>query len=804
MKDIIILMLSLIACCTSLAQTINITDKSTGAPLTHVHIRSEDPEAHAYTDDNGNADISSFVGAELIIISSVGHESIYTSYPTLRQADFSIAMNIARVILKDVVVSATRWDQSSRDVPAEILSIAPQEVALQNPQTAADMLGSSGAVFIQKSQQGGGSPMIRGFSTNRLLYTVDGVRMNTAIFRSGNLQNIISLDPFATQSTEVIFGPGSVIYGSDAIGGVMSIQSLKPGFAEASKSQISGNAAVRLASANDEITGHLDISMSGRKWAFLTSISGNDYGDLKMGSRGPDAYLRPFYVERQGNSDVIVENPDPEIQIPTGYQQGNLMQKVRFKPNQAIEFQYGLHVSRTTKYGRYDRHIRLRDGQPISGQWDYGPQNWTMHHLQGTHTAFNKLYDRARLSVAYQHFEESRIDRDFTDTIQRKRRELVDAYSVNLDFNKTLDKSTRLYYGLEAVLNDVTSRGELTDLITRETSPTAARYPQATWATYAAYFSFQKDLSRKLLLQFGSRISAFSLDADFSENAAFFPLPFDRAELRKGALIGSAGLVYKPTDNASLHANLSTGFRAPNVDDVGKIFDSEPGSVIVPNKDLKPEYAYNAEIGTKTNLGDAVTLDVAVFYTFLDQALVRRNFTLSGQDSIVYDGVPSQVQAIQNAASAHVYGVQAAIDVKIAPGLTLLSRFNVQIGEEETDDGQTSPSRHAAPAFGITRLTYSPGDIWQVQMYAAYSAERAFEDLAFEERAKEYLYTPDQNGDPFAPGWITLNLKASWQITTSFTLAAGLENITDKRYRPYSSGLAAPGRNGIVSLRAAF
>lgn len=109
-------------------------------------------------------------------------------------------------ILDDVVISATRWRQTTDNVPSKIISISPEEINLQNPQTAADLLNISGKVFIQKSQQGGGSPMIRGFATNRLLYTVDGVRMNTAIFRGGNLQNVINLDPLATERAEVFSG----------------------------------------------------------------------------------------------------------------------------------------------------------------------------------------------------------------------------------------------------------------------------------------------------------------------------------------------------------------------------------------------------------------------------------------------------------------------------------------------------------------------------------------------------------------------------------------------------------------------
>src|SRR5690606_5080847 len=179
--------------------------------------------------------------------------------------------------LGEVVVSGIRWPQSSETIPLKIHSIPAKELSLHNPQTTADLLGVTGKVFIQKSQQGGGSPMIRGFATNRLLYTVDGIRMNTAIYRGGNIQNVISLDPFAIENTEVLFGPGSVIYGSDAIGGVMSFQTLTPRLSLSDDATVSGNASARYSSANKEQTGHFDINMGWKKWAMVTSLSSWDF-----------------------------------------------------------------------------------------------------------------------------------------------------------------------------------------------------------------------------------------------------------------------------------------------------------------------------------------------------------------------------------------------------------------------------------------------------------------------------------------------------------------------------------------------
>ncbi len=291
-------------------------------------------------------------------------------------------------------------------------------------------------------------------------------------------------------------------------------------------------------------------------------------------------------------------------------------------------------------------------------------------------------------------------------------------------------------------------------------------------------------------MQAGARYNMYNLQGDF--DTTFYPFPYTSMEIKDGALTGSVGAIYKPNQTWTISANLSTGFRAPNVDDAGKVFDSEPGYVIVPNPDLRAEYAYNAEIDVAKVFGDLLRIDVAAYYTYLADAMVRRNFTLNGQDSIMYDGEMSQVQAIQNAASATVYGVQAGLEIKLPEGFGISSQFNYQKGDEELDDGTTSPLRHAAPWFGISSLTYTAQKL-KLDFYATYNGEVPFEDMPQEEQGKDYMYAIDADGNPYSPGWYTLNFKAMYQLSEYLSISGGLENLTDQRYRPYSSGLVAPG-----------
>lgn len=783
------------------AQIVTIVDEEDKTPLEWVEIISENPRSYTYTNFKGQADLTDFQQSTQIEFTQIGYKSITLSYSQIDSMGFQIELNKAAFSLETIVISGNKWKQNSTNIPAKITTISPKDNALLNPQTAADLLGTSGKVFIQKSQQGGGSPMIRGFATNRLLYTVDGVRMNNAIFRSGNIQNVINIDPFSVEHTEVIFGPNSVIYGSDAIGGVMSFQTLIPEFSLKEKPYVFGKATSRYSSANNEKTGHFDVNLGWEKWAAITSFSYWNYDHLRQGSHGPNEYIKPKYVQRQDSTDVVITQEDSLLQIPSAYSQFNLLQKVRFRPNEKWDFNYGFHFSETSPYGRYDRHNRIRNNNLRYADWNYGPQKWLMNNLSINYNAKNKIFDEATLRLAYQEFEESRISRNLNDNDREVRVENVAAYSANLDFTKKIGKKNTLFYGTEFVFNDIKSTGFNQNIQTGISSEGPARYPQSNWTSMAVYVNDLHKVNKQFSIQSGLRYNQFQLNADF--DTTFYNFPFTSANINNGALTGSFGFVYKPQKTWVINSNFGTAFRSPNVDDIGKVFDSEPGAVVVPNPNLKAEYAYNIDLGIAKIFGNFLKLDITGYYTLLDNALVNRDFTLNGQDSIIYDGTLSKVRAIQNAAKASVYGVQMGAVLKLVDGFSINTDVNYQKGEEELDDGTISASRHAAPFFGIVRLNYAKKRI-KLQLNTQYQAEVAHSNLANSEQSKKEIYALDNNGNTYAPAWYTLNFKALYNINESFMISTGVENITDQRYRPYSSGLSGAGRNFIVAITAKF
>lgn len=812
MKRIVGVLFLLMGPVLGVAQTAKVLDKLTQQGIPGVLIFSKSPDIAIHTDPKGQFDASFFKSADSIHFQILGYVPLIYSYSRMEEMNFKMELTENPIPLTEITVSSYRAQENKLEIPNRIEKLNMNEAAFQNPQTAADLLGTSGYAFIQKSQLGGGSPMIRGMATNRVLLVVDGVRMNNAIFRSGNLQNVISLDANALESTEILFGPGSVMYGSDAIGGVMNFNTIEPKFSDkANKLFVLGNALMRTSTANAEVTGHLDLNIAVKKWAFVTSFTRSKYGDLRSGSVGGVNYFyRPYYVQTIADKDYMVPNVDSTLQVGSKYDQVNFMQKICFKPNKTWQFDYGFHFSETSPYNRYDRLYVMQTSGPYKNklrwaEWYYGPQKWNMHRAGLTYSKATVAYDRLHIISALQYFEESRYDREFMVRELRMQTEKVNALSLNVDLEKLLNEKTSINYGAEVVHNRVGSSASLTHVVTNVVSPTVTRYPDgSTWESYGVYTSAKYKLTKKLIISAGIRYSYYKIKAVF--DTTNFPFPFSDTKMSNGTLNGSIGFVYTPIRSWQIYLNGASGFRAPNIDDMGKVFESTPGYLVVPNPDLKPEHAYNSEIGMVKTFGRFLKIDFAAYYTQLNDAMERKDFLLNGQSTIRYLGNKSFIQAVQNIAKAQVYGIQTGFELNYK-SVGLKSTFSYQDGKEQSGDSLIYyPLRHAAPMFGSVHLTYRY-KILKLDFYVQYNGKMDYEDLALTERinvsyAKDY--SKDPKGLAYVDSWYTLNFKIAFYANQYVALTAGMENIADRLYRPYSSGINAPGRNIIVALRAKF
>jgi len=735
--------------------------------------------------------------------------------------------SIAQKELIEIVVSGNKFAEKKKNIVQKIDIISSSYIKKANAQNMGDLLMSTGNVFVQKSQQGGSSPVIRGFEASRVLFVVDGVRMNNLIYRSGHLQNIITVDQNILESAELLQGPSSTLFGSDALGGAVHMISKQPILSkENKKTKISANFLSRYSSANAEKTNHVDVSVGWKKFGLLTSITRSDFGDSKIGKRDMKGFegfgTRPSYIQPFNGTtgDTIVKNSNDRIQRFSGYTQTDFTQKLLYKPNANTSHGLNIQYSTSSDVPRYDRLQDTMAGLLRYASWYYGPQKRSLFAYTFSANNIKGFFKEYNATLSYQSIEESRITREYKryDRFD-KRIEQVGVTGLTIDARKKL-KEDEITAGIDMQLNDLRSTASRTNLLTNAILPLDSRYPDGknrmnNFGVYTQHI--HKFKGQKWILNEGLRIQYIALQSNIINNS-FFALPVTNIVQKNTAITGNIGMVYMPSTSTRIKFGYASGFRAPNIDDLAKIFESSTSAkqVVVPNANLKPEFTHGFDAELVKALGKAVEFEVGAFYTNFTNAIIKAPFRLNGKDSMMYNGVQSQVLASQNVNQAYILGGNVRLSIKAGKNWKFNSTFNFTKGRFRTDATKstqvyqlqpngnyalvqskvsTKPLDHIPPAFGKMSIGYD-----NQKLYAELN-------MLFNGWKKLDQYNADgEDNAQYAtakgtPAWQTINLKTGLQVHQRLGIHAGIENIFDLNYRYFASGFSAPGRNYIVSLR---
>ena len=735
--------------------------------------------------------------------------------------------SLAQKELVEIVVSGNKFAEKKKNIVQKIDIISSSYIKKANAQNMGDLLMSTGNVFVQKSQQGGSSPVIRGFEASRVLFVVDGVRMNNLIYRSGHLQNIITVDQNILESAELLQGPSSTLFGSDALGGAVHMISKQPILSkENEKTKISANFFSRYSSANAEKTNHVDVSIGWKKFGLLTSITGSVFGDAKIGKRDLRDFegfgTRPYYIQpfNETTGDTIVKNSNDRIQRFSGYTQTDFTQKLLYKPNANTSHGLNIQYSTSSDVPRYDRLQDTMAGLLRYASWYYGPQKRSLFAYTFSANNIKGFFKEYNATLSYQSIEESRITREYKryDRFD-KRIEQVGVTGLTIDARKKL-KEDEITAGIDVQLNDLRSTASRTNLLTNAILPLDSRYPDGknrmnNFGVYTQHI--HKFKGQKWILNEGLRIQYIALQSNIINNS-FFALPVTNIVQKNTAITGNIGMVYMPSTSTRIKFGYASGFRAPNIDDLAKIFESSTSAkqVVVPNANLKPEFTHGFDAELVKALGKAVEFEVGAFYTNFTNAIIKAPFRLNGKDSMMYNGVQSQVLASQNVNQAYILGGNVRLSIKAGKNWKFNSTFNFTKGRFRTDATKstqvyqlqpngnyalvqskvsTKPLDHIPPAFGKMSIGYD-----NQKLYAELN-------MLFNGWKKLDQYNADgEDNAQYAtakgtPAWQTLNIKTGLQVHQRLGIHAGIENIFDLNYRYFASGFSAPGRNYIVSLR---
>ncbi len=802
----------------SFAQVCIIVDKDSEFPIQNVHITNEDNNIRVISNKNGEVDLSAFSDLELLTFTHVSYVELELLKKHLIRDKTVVYLQYKSELLSEVFLSATKGKEDISRIAEQIAVFSYKDIQNSTPQTSADMLANIPGVKVQKTQFGGGSPVLRGMEANRILLVVDGVRMNNAIYRKGHLQNSITVSPSTLDRTEVIFGPSSVIYGSDALGGVIHYYTRKPRLSE--KTVVNTEFLSRFSTVNQEITLQAGIELQMKKFATYTSISHSKFGDLKMGENRKHGFDEwGLQYEYSNNTDKFynafpIVNADPSKQRNVGFDQTDLLQKVFVPLSKKSDLMFNLQYSTSTEINRFDKLMERSDDQLKYAEWYYGPQDRLLFSTQLNLDLQKKWLNTGSVIMAFQNIKESRIDRKFDSFDRSSKFEKVKVYSLNGDFSTNLrnKKGRNFGYGFEFAYNDVDSRskGEVlevqgNDIIgISDNYIVQTRYPDggSSYLSSAIYTDYRQDISKRSTLNTGIRLTNTVLQAEWIDET-FITLPDMDITLTNTAVTLTAGYVYKPTVDWQLNAVFSSGFRSPNIDDIGKIREKR-GTVTVPNVDLQPEYAYNFEGGILKYFSDKnYYLGFTTYYTLLNNYIVRAPYLLNGSSSLIYDGEEMNIVANVNKDNAYIYGGTATFKGNLTDRFQTKAAITYTKGKAyDTNE----PLSSIPPLFGSLDINYNHNK-FETGINFIFNTRKKLEDYNISEGIDNIEETPfilEKDDYYGTPSWQTFNVYTRYKATKNIDLLLNIDNIFDQHYKEFASAISAPGRNFSFTILGSF
>ena len=803
----------------SFAQQITVKDENTNENLPDVVIFNESKSQSIITDLDGVVDLSLFSSDENIFFQLLGYSTLEILKIEVLNGTI-IYLQSESQNLEEVILSVARSESNVNQIAEKVSVIKSEDLFLSSPASGAELLELSPGVRVQKSQGGGGSPIIRGFEANRVLIVVDGVRMNNAIYRSGHLQNSITIDPNNIERAEVIFGSSSVGYGSDALGGVIHYYTKSPILkgSEKIKSSFTSN----YTSANQGLSNNFITNYSSENWGSITSLSISKFGDIKMGEtrdHGFDEWgLTPLYSENSRYSyySQPSTNSNENVQKNTGYSQVDLFQKFLIKLGDTNLLNINIQFSESSDIDRFDQ-LSITKGNSLKfSEWYYGPQKRLLISPSLKIFPNRKFMKKGVITFGFQKINESRIKRRFNALNRSHQIEDLQVFSLNGDFDTSLNDTHSISYGVESTYNYNYSKAydqiieiqgdKITGLSKKFAIPT--RYPSngSSYTSFASYVNWSWNMSEFFTFNIGTRLTFTGLKASWNDIISVNP-QLSEVTLNSEALTTTVSIKLRPSKRVQINTVLSSGFRNPNIDDIGKIRENN-GLLVVPNTFLKPEYAYNLDLGIDfRSLNNRNYISLRGFSTIIsrhigrDEYVVYSDITTPDLSTVIYNGEEVTTISNKNLGNRFIHGFSIDGFSQINNNL----KFDYGITYTEGDKNETyGPLPSISPLFGSIALSYSKRGLNLKAMYKFSEAKSPGEySFGGEDGLDETPFTINSEGllnYLGTPKWSDLSIYGSKNISSTVTLRIGLTNVFDTHYRTFASGISAPGRSFQLGL----
>jgi len=666
---------------------------------------------------------------------------------------FAWAEETEETELDDVVVTAERSPIDWADAARSIDVVTAQQIDERMSRTVPESLRMVSGVLVQRTNQGGGAPFIRGLVGNQVLILVDGIRLNNSTFRGGPNQYLNTIDPFFIDRIEVMRGPGSVLYGSDALGGTINVvtrrrENYAPDFG------VNGRLMNRFTTAEREVTTHGDAQMNvGR--LFGATFSGN---------------FRQF-----GNIDP---GGSYAMQGPYGYEEQNFAGNFDFNFGNHWIWQFSAQHVNLDEVPNYD---------PDNPKNVFEPQRRNLYYTRLLAYDLSPYLDTISLTGSYHRQMEGR-QKIKADALDEETRDLdiVDTIGANLQLETPIGDFVRFVYGGEYYHDAISSERHIHDVNTGDRTEVDPQFTDGSSFTSAAgYLEMRLTPWRWFKLVPGVRYSTFAPDAEV-DDPELGDVAVDDAI---NDFTWAAHALFKPHDHHGIILGASRGFRVPSIDDLTKL-GSEDGRYDIPNSDLGPETMIQYELGYRLS-HPRVRGSLFGYYSQIEDLITRKPATYNGQEQIGEDIVNRN----ENVGEAYIYGGEVGLHG------TIVRRYldggvigSYTFGHNDTDD---EPMRRIPPP------------LYSAYLRAYWPSQHAWFEVASEGAARQdRLSEGDESDSRIGPDgtdrFAVLHLRSGFAAGEHFEINMAVENVTDEPYKFHGSGPWEAGRNFKAQLSFVF
>lgn len=730
-----------------------VSDHETNEPIADVHVQLANSHVGTITDKEGKFVLEGFlVDSARIRISAIGYTTL-EQIVSSNNSEVQIHLAPSIILLNNAVtITAQRNERLTFDVPESITSVSRFQIEQQAPRSTPEALMNETGVWIQKTNHGGGSPIIRGLVGNQVLLLIDGIRLNNATYRYGPNQYLSTIDPGLIERIEATRGSGSVLYGSDALGGVVQIISKTPSFSSTGF-QVGGMATGKWMSGGMEQSARAEVDLASKQIALLGGFSTRNFGDLLAG--GELGKLSPTgYYERSGDAKLLVR---------TG---GKGLLSAAFQ-----------HLTQHN-VPRYDQ---VTQGGFSSFYFD--PQVRQLSYLRWEHSSESPWMQSFKVTGSLNRSIEGINSQKNNSLDSKKQRDEVHTMGLIAEVISHPKSNWHAQSGVEYYFDKVNSEAFVLNSNTnKETSQRGSYADGSTSSNLAMFTNHQFDL-HKFQFSAGTRFNMVAVSV--IDNT------FGNQKINPNALVGNAGVMYKLHSKLHAIASINTGFRAPNIDDMSKFGTLEANVFEIPSAQLSPERSFNIESGFKFS-SQKLSWTVTAYQTKLFDLIDRVATTYNESDT--FEG--RKVYQKQNVGEAVVRGVEADMEATIIQSLSVFGNLTYTHGENVT---KQEPMRRIPPLFGRTGFRYShPSGMWIKGEWAMAGAQdRLSAGDKSDVRIKIRLV------DDVMPPWDIVNVYAGYSHKY-FSVQVYGQNLLNKAYRVYASGVDGYGRSAGASVCLKF